>query len=87
MKDFRCFLLIEICSSAHKGREVQLALSAFLLLQESLLRFAVLPGADPVKSRLGLARHHNLDGLLDHVQSRFFGIGFADWLFALAVAR
>jgi putative oxidoreductase len=20
--------------------------------------------------------HHNLDGLLDHVQSRFFGIGF-----------
>src|ERR1044072_6004876 len=26
----------------------------------------------------GLAWRQNLDGLLDHVQSRFFGIGFAD---------
>jgi hypothetical protein len=26
-------------------------------------------------------------GLLDHIQSRFFRIGFADRLFALAVAR
>ena len=32
----------------------------------------------PCKSRLGLAWRHNLDGLLDHVESRFFGIGFAD---------
>jgi hypothetical protein len=31
--------------------------------------------------------HHNLDGLLDQVQSRFLGIWFAERLFALAVAR
>jgi hypothetical protein len=42
--------------------------------------------AEPMSFR-GLACHDNLDGLLDHVQSRFFGIGFADRLFALAVAR